>query len=462
MKNAIPEDLLSRLSAFVGELLGLHFPPSRWSDLERMACSASKELGPDDPESLIERLMSPAVTGEQMEILASHLTIGETYFWREPEVFTALEDRILPNMIHSRGSGARRLRIWSAGCSTGEEPYSIAIALRRTLPAIEDWDITILATDVNPRMLRAAAAGEYGEWSFRNAPPWLRDRFFRPIGGRDGRREIVPEIRRMVSFARLNLAEDVFPSRANDTNAMDIIFCRNVLMYLSPQHANRIVEKLHSALVDGGWLMTGAGELSQTLFSNFAAAQFPGAVVYRKSSEPPRPEEPALAETALPPESSLREPPDFPAMYVESPPAREKPGKEAPHAIAPSIRELADLGELSEALAVCEKAIAGDRLDPELHYLQATILQELNREDEAFSSLKRTLYLDPGFILAHFIMGNLALRRGEAETGKRCLENALDLLNDRGDEEILPESEGLTAGRLRQIILVAMRTGESA
>lgn len=170
MKNSLPDYLLSGLSTLVAERLALHFPPSRWSDLERMACSASMELGSTDPKSFLERLLSTAVTSGQLEILASHLTVGETYFWRQPQVFDALEERILPELIRLRGSGEKRLRIWSAGCSTGEEPYSIAIALRRAMPAIDDWNITILATDVNPRMLRTAAAGRYAEWSFRNAP----------------------------------------------------------------------------------------------------------------------------------------------------------------------------------------------------------------------------------------------------------------------------------------------------
>jgi chemotaxis protein methyltransferase CheR len=445
MKSVISESLLSRLSALVDSNLGLHFPPSRWSDLERMLRSASDELGSSDPEPLIDRLLSSTGTNELMEQVVCHLTIGESYFWREPQVFDALKERIVPELIRSRGSGRRRLRIWSAGCSTGEEPYSIAIALRRALPGIDDRDVTILATDINPRMLRAAMAGQYGEWSFRNSPSWLRDRFFRATEGKSGKREIIPEIRRMVSFAKLNLATDDFPSPMNDTDAMDIIFCRNVLMYLSPDHAIRVVQKLHRALVDGGWLMTGASELSQLLFSSFAAVQFPEAIVYRKSLE-------ALCAHDLP----VEKPPEPPATKAEAHATRETPGQEDPPAVAPLVRRLAGLGRLSEALTMCDEAIARDRLDPELHYLQATILQESDRIDEAFASIKRTLYLDPGLILAHFTMGNLALRRGDARTAERSFKTALDLLVDSRDEEILPESEGLTAGRLRQIIGTTM------
>jgi chemotaxis protein methyltransferase CheR len=462
MKNSLSAGLLSRLSEFVDSRMALHFPRSRWNELGCKACSAAEEMGSISPESFIEELIAtpatatPATSG-RMETLASHLTIGETYFWREPQVFAALEESILPELIRSRGSGDRRLRIWCSGCSTGEEAYSLAIALRRALPDIDDWNISILATDVNPRMLRKAEAGAYGEWSFRNAPPWITERFFRPK--KDGKREVIPEIWKMVSFAYLNLADGLFPSSLNDTSAMDIVFCRNVLMYFKPERARRIVESLGRSLVDGGWLMAGACEYSQLLFSGFASVQFPGAIVYRKSSHKIVPTQ----ETHIPPPPRLPTPippphkPRPPAAQYRAPP--KQPAEETPIAIVPSVRELADQGRLSEAMALCEAAIVVDKLDPRLRYLEATILQEMNREDEAIASLKRALYLDPDYLLAHFTLGNLALRSGDARTGRRCLKNALSLLAVRDDGEVLPESEGLTAGRFREIISATMRIG---
>jgi len=130
--------------------------------------------------------------------------------------------------------------------------------------------------------------------------------------------------------------------------------------------------------------------------------------------------------------------------------------------VADSVRALADRGNLEDALELCGKAIIGDKLAGELRYLEATILLELNREEEAVRSLKRTLYLDPDFVLAHFTLGNLAIRRGDAQTGRRCFENALSLLAARGDEDLLSESEGLTAGRFREIIHATLQLGASA
>ena len=167
--------------------------------------------------------------------MASYLTIGETYFFRVEPDFNALENHILPELIHLRKDTGKYLRIWSAASSTGEEPYSLAILVRKLIPDIKDWNITILATDINTRSLAKAEKGIYGNWSFRNNPEWLKKIYFTPL--LDERYQINRNIKDMVSFFYLNLARDTYPSLLNNTNGMDIIFCRNVLMYFTPELA---------------------------------------------------------------------------------------------------------------------------------------------------------------------------------------------------------------------------------
>ena len=453
MKETLPEGLLSRLSEFVDSRMALHFPRSRWGEMESKACSAAEEMGFASPVSFVEGMIAEQANSERMDALASHLTNGETYFWREPKLFEALEGELLPELILSRGQSDRRLRIWCAGCSTGEEAYSVAIALRRGIPSIDEWNVTVLATDINMRALRKAEAGLFGEWSFRNAPPWLAECFSRPK--KDGKREILPEIRKMVSFEYLNLAEDSFPSSLNDTNAMDIVFCRNVLMYFSPERARLIIGNLGRALVEGGWLIVSACECSQALFSGFSSVQFPGATAYRKLTKPPPVDGFFSPETAFAVQVAPRAPPRVPAAVL----SRASPMPAS--IVAPSIRELADAGHLAEALASCDAAISADRVDPRLHRMRATILQELNREDEAMAALKTSIYLDPESVSAYFTLGNLAQRGGDLRTEKLSFKNALALLGDSPDGEVLPETEGLTAGRLREIIKANMRIDAS-
>ncbi|HYS43651.1 MAG TPA: protein-glutamate O-methyltransferase CheR, partial [Geobacteraceae bacterium] len=280
MTRTINDQLLSQFSEFVTARFGLHFPRKRWRDLARKAVAAGEQFGYPDPSACIRWLLSTQLTRSELDTLAGCLTIGETYFFREQKSFDLLESQILPALISSRRGKEQRLRIWSAGCSTGEEAYSIAILLRKMIADLAEWHITILATDLNPFALGKAVRGEYSDWSFRGVPRGVKERYFTRNG--EGRFEIAAAVRKMVTFAQLNLAEDPFPSLANNTNAMDIVFCRNVLMYFAEERMAKAVEQFHHSLVAGGWLLVSPCETSQTLFRRFETVSFHDAVMYRK------------------------------------------------------------------------------------------------------------------------------------------------------------------------------------
>src|SRR3989338_1334881 len=158
MISQISDTILSQFSEFIVSIMGLHFPESKWSDLKRGIKSASNEFGYKNPLEFVSWLMSAKLTRTHIEILSSHLTVCETYFFRNKKNFEILEEQILPEMIDSR-KDVRYLRIWSAGCSSGEEAYSIAILLKKIISDINDWKITILATDINPHFLKKGLAG---------------------------------------------------------------------------------------------------------------------------------------------------------------------------------------------------------------------------------------------------------------------------------------------------------------
>lgn len=494
MTGGISAPLLSQLSEFVASRMGLRFPVERWRDLERGLGSAAGEFGFKNAESCIPWLLSASLSRSQIEVLASHLTVGETYFFRDKKTFEVLERQILPELIHPLKAAEKRLRIWSAGCCTGEEPYSIAMLLDRLIPDLKEWNITVLATDIHPGFLRKASEGLYTEWSFRDAPPWIRQRYFRTE--KEGRFEIVPFLKQRVTFSYLNLAEDVYPSLTNNTNAMDLIFCRNVLMYFDKERARKVIQNLFNVLVNGGWLIVSPSEASTDLFSQFATVNHPGVILYKKESDKPRKRE-ALTH-GLPEERSLSfqprldsgaepEPLIFPEIKESFPLEVEKPKTQEPppapyrealasyeqgryidaadkiqgwllhrpedgRAMALLARVYANQGKLTEALQWCEKAIAAEKLSPCHHYLCATILQEQARVEEASLSLKRSLYLDPNFVLAHFALGNLAQRRGKFGESEKYFRNALSLLRGYRPEALLPESEGITAGRLLEVL----------
>jgi chemotaxis protein methyltransferase CheR len=140
--------------------------------------TAAAEFGFTDSSRCADWLLSRPVTRQQLNLLASHLTIGETYFLRERKFFGVLADRILPDLLHRRRGHRQYLRLWSAACCTGEESYSLAILVDQLLGQAPDWQVTILGTDINERFLQKATQGVYGEWSFRDAPAGFKERYF--------------------------------------------------------------------------------------------------------------------------------------------------------------------------------------------------------------------------------------------------------------------------------------------
>lgn len=499
---SIPAPLLSQVSEVIADHLGLCFPKERWHDLERGIEHVARHLGFADAESCARSLLALPMTRLQITALAGYLTTGETHFFRDQRCFATLEGHLLPELIRLREGADQRIRVWSAGCCTGEEPYSIAIALHRAIRDPEGWDITVLATDINPAFLRKASDGTYTEWSFRGTPSWIKERYFERVGERGLR--ILPVFRRMVRFAYLNLAEDCYPSLLNDTNAMDLIFCRNVLMYFDGQRAAAVVERLGRSLVEGGTLVLGPADPAGLVPSTLTKAGYPGVMVYRKQCQrgaetaagvgllsDPVPAGPAPG-PHWDPAPLLAPPPDAPvsggAHAARPAPVEPSPaavyddslalyrqgrygeavetlrallgtpaeGRRAPGAGAEAIpllvRAYANLGRLAEAEEWCHRAIAGDRLDAGLHYLLAVVLQERDRPADAAASLRRALYLDPRLVVAHFALGRLMHQQGRFTEARRHFTNARSLLDACPPDEVLPESEGMTAGMLLQVI----------
>jgi chemotaxis protein methyltransferase CheR len=313
--------------------------------------------------------------------------------------------------------------------------------LDRLLPAHEQWQVTILATDINPQSLRPATLGVYGKWSFRGVPDWIKARYFKKREG--GRFELSPHIRKKVAFSYLNLSDDAYPSLLNNTNAMDVIFCRNVLMYFNAEKVKEVAAKLSRSLAEGGWLIVSPAETSNALFSPLAAVEFPEAVLYRKGADAaPLPAAPTISRPTV---ATAPGPERVPPAVPEAQP--DNGGM-----LFATARHHANEGRLDAALDWCERAIAVDKQNPASHYLLATVQQELGRADAAAQSLSHALYLDSGFALAHFALANARLSQGRPREADRHFSNALALLRARPPEEIVPESGGLTAGRLAEIV----------
>ena len=504
-KPVIPYMLLAKLAELINALMGLKFSDNRLTDLEQKIRLASKDFGFDDPACCIEWLLATPLSQEQIQILAHHLTVGETYFFRQKAVFDFFEQHILSELMHRRRYRDKRLRLWSAGCSTGEEPYSIAMSLHQKIPDLPHWKITILATDINNSFLNKASDGVYGEWAFREIPPGYKQQYFHPLAG--GKVEIHPNIKNMITFANLNLVEDPYPALLNNTAAMDVIFCRNVLIYFDHEKAAKVVQGLEWSLSEGGWLIFGPSDPFSVQNLGLCPVTSNGLTVYRKGTHefsPVRikfpkenttesmadiPQVPAIVSQ---PAETIAIPVDIPSEKQQLPAKPSSPYSQAlawfetgryaeaadclamfinsyyagsSHEDIPAkemillTKAYANQGQLEDALHWCNKALSFDKVNPVYHYLHATILQEMGLFLEAVESLKRTLFLEPDFVIALFALGNILRHLGKETASKKQHDIAFSLLMAYQSSDFLPESEGMPAGRLLEIITTMREEG---
>ncbi len=275
-------ELLSRLGTLIGEKMGLRFTEDKLEDLQRGVLDLAKLQGMESPNAFIRKLLVSSLNDQDIQLLAGRLTTGETYFFREQNTLRALREHVLQEVIAARWPHDPTLRIWCAGCSSGEEPYTMAMLLDQTLPEPSSWTIRILGTDINPQALEKARHGAYSKWSFRGVSASLRDRYFLPVG--QDRYAVKPRYRANVSFSHLNLATDTYPSLLNATSGLDVIICRNVMIYLLPETIRQVVQRFHRCLVDGGWLIVSPSEGSRLLATEFTPVHLSDATLYRKGA----------------------------------------------------------------------------------------------------------------------------------------------------------------------------------
>ena len=227
----------------------------------------------------------------EYEALLERLLTQETSFFRYPAVYDALEKKILPEVQERKfWESPRTLRIWSAGCSTGEEPYSIAVSLCQSLKFAEAWEIEILATDISRRALRHAERGVYSKRSLQDVSLGQVETYFTPV--KHGF-QVKPRIRRMISFVQMNLVESVYVGK------LDCIFCMNVLMYFSDERRITILRRFYEALEPGGYFLLGHSETLSNVPMKFESIVLGDCRIYRKPGAEVASAAPALAEGRL-------------------------------------------------------------------------------------------------------------------------------------------------------------------
>ncbi|NNM81945.1 MAG: tetratricopeptide repeat protein, partial [Burkholderiales bacterium] len=386
---------------------------------ERFVLQRAKLLGFGDLDGYAKFLEGKS---QEWQEIARFLSSSETFFFRDHGQFELLRRRIFPELF-ARHAKDKTLRIWSAGCASGEEAYSLAILIDFILPEREEWNISIFGTDIDSQAIEKAKAGRFRKWSFRSVPTeWLQNHF-----RQEGEKLVLSDrIRDMVRFSVLNLVGDPFPDL--EFRDMDLILCRNVFIYFDPQSISLVASRFAASLRSGGYLLTAHTELIGQRIPGLSSLLFPEGVLYRKENESPLKTEIPLP---LPTKTS-------PAA-IESVPGetRQTILRDAPPSPMLEALEHANRGRIDPAEASCRKAIEADPLDAAPYFLLAQIEQMKGNPDAAEEFLKKTLYLEPEHVAAHLELAALKEKKGDAPRAKSLRQAALSILRAMPDDELV-------------------------
>jgi len=458
--TALPIRFVDEASALLRRRTGLVIGASRRAAFETALADAMHGARALDP---VVYLVDLAATPALMDDLAGRVTIGETYFFREPSLFAAIEGEILPDLLASRPFEAP-VRIWSAGCATGEEPYTLAVVAARLGAA---GRVRILGTDISRAALALARRAEYTKWSLRGVAGQVVESQFARVGDRY---RLHAEPRGAVEFRYQNLADDAYPSAAAGLCDFDLILCRNVLIYFDRETVTRVAGRLVDALAPGGWLLLGPSDprISEVVPCE-AVASGAGLRYRRTGAQPPVGLEWSCPAPAPAPVPALADPAPVAPAPVPVPVAAAAPAIESaarsyaahdyeraverareavaadgtdPAVWAILVRALANLGELAGAERWCAASLERHPTSAELQCLHALLLNEARRYEAGAVAARRALYLDRGLVVGHLALGAAQAGLGDAALARRAFGTVVRLLASRPADEVVAASDG--------------------
>ncbi|MGF1479710.1 MAG: CheR family methyltransferase [Cyanophyceae cyanobacterium] len=442
------------------------------------------------------RLLESATLASQREWprLIPLLTNNETYFFRDREQVKLLRSQILPELIQ-RKHHHRHLRICSAGCSSGEEPYSLAILLQELIPNLNAWQLVILGIDIDEAALQRAKQGIYTAWSFRGVSQAMKQRYFHRVGHQY---HLAPETKRMVQFKSVNLVKDPLPQKLAKLEDIDLLICRNVFIYFDSATIAKILEKFYNTLHPQGYFIPGHTELHQQDTSRFHKQVFTELVVYRRqeanSTEAgnTHPRAVQLAEKFVwQPRKNIQKK-DLKKAFLKNDLFKKEqaamttyPHKnktqdaeetievvkdlyhqksyrlaiqhleemliDQPHnlqACRLMARIYANLGRYEAAIHYCYQALEIDAFFVPSYYLLAQIAEEQGNSEEAKRIYKQIIYLEPNSATAYFELSQIYQQAGDRTRTFKMQQTALELLKQLPSDTPMEEKDDLTAAEL--------------
>lgn len=488
-----------RLADLAHVLAGLVFPPNRQPSAEAGMRRAMTTLRIAEPHLLLRAAETP---GAARDAVLAELTVGESYFFRDSAQLEILATEILSARFASQDV-SRPFRVWSAGCASGEEPYTMAILLRELA---SPHAARITGTDVALPRLEAARRGRYTRWALRGVS---EDRIAKWFHRRGNYFDLDPDVRESVEFRALNLVHDDYGSANGGTGVYDLVLCRNVMIYFNLHTVTRIATGLLASLAPDGWLVLGPSDPPLAELVPCEVVITTAGIAYRRAGRHGASPKPRRYDRAEPPRDVETETPPI-LESVRAAPASVAPAPSVPRSsrdglLAPTdecsdvvgledviaayeradypaaeamadtalacagegqgtlplwvyhIRAVANQGRLHEAGELCARALETHPLTAELHYLHATLLAEAGWQSDAAIAARRSIYLDRKFVMGHLLLGDALTRTGDASGARIAFENVVALLADMAPGDPVMAADGVPASRLRQIATLRLR-----
>ena len=486
MKNILPlsaEDF-ALFQELLTETSGLFFEASRNQTLHLALWQRLQHRGYDSYREYYNLLKFHPEGRLEIRELLDLITIGETYFFRNKAQFDVLMRFVLPEIMQKKADSCNKsIRVWSAGCSGGDETYSIAMAMMEVVPSYQDWRISVLGTDINRNGLACAKEAIYGEKHIAHLPKEYLGKYFK-AGGSTYR--LSAKVQELTQFEYHNLAKDPFiQERMQD---LDILFCRNVIIYFDGQTTQRVIENFHNCLAQDGYLFLGHSETLWQITDKFERVEFPQTFIYKKRSSPAREDvmKPFIAvpELAIGDLTFSAAPIPVPYRHGSGPAFEAKgmsrtpgstPGGSSPSGWGalrlaeikdetplPSPKHMIEQGnnhirtyltkatllaneaKYKEATDILGKIIEADNLSVEAYYLLGVLSYKSSNLNEAETQFRKVIYVDPESVIAYFNLANMYLYQRKFREAAREFKNAIRLLEKRPRDEQVRFCEDFT------------------
>jgi chemotaxis protein methyltransferase CheR len=419
------------------------------SQLNEWLPQRCRALGLSDAQAYAQWLSDPSHLKQDREALCNLLTSRETYFLRDHGVVDVLREHVLKESIAQK-TAERTLKIWSVGCSTGEEIYTLSILLAEGLLDVNSWHIDLLGSDIDQEALTIARHAVYHQWSFRGCPPEFSARYFFQKGTD---LHLMDHIKRRVRFEQLDIVGDTYPTADKGMSKADIILCRNVFIYLDNAAIDTALEKLTACLNENGFLLCAPGELHAHSHPQLKTRIFPQALVYQKNATELR-----LQTTPLEMLQVLQ--------TLQAGQTTTKTQTAPPHAAqahTPTARNesvitlerawgLANRGDTVAATEMCNALIGRQALDPDVRYLHAVLLLAQGHTAKSREALRHVLYLDPQFAVAYVMLADVCMADNDRAGALRACHQGLKTLTTQASDATVPYFKAVTYGSIRQYL----------